>query len=320
VGEREPRYVEPDSLVEVTTVTLQNRFLLRPSPEVNDLVVGVFGRAQRQLDMKVVCLTVLSNHYHALLVPRDAAHLADFMELVNGNLSKEIGTRLRGWHGAMWSSRYRHVPVSGEEDVQVARLAYCLGQGVKEFLVDRPEDWPGVQSATALLEGEDLVGHWYDRTKEYAARCRRGELIDPEQFATEERVVLSPLPCWEHLPDDVRRSRIADLVRQIEADGVRERRLTGQRSLGAAKVLRVDPSSSPASIEKSPKPRFHASQKVFQQMREAWSLVIAAFREASARLRAGGGNAEFPEGTFPPGLPFVPFAACLPMEARGQPA
>ena len=46
---------------------------------------------------------------------------------------------------------------------------------------------------------------------------------------------------------------------------------------------------------------------------------IAAFREASARLREGDRGAEFPEGTFPPGLPFVPFPSTV-LVARGQPA
>jgi hypothetical protein len=319
--ERQPRTFPPHSLVEVTMVTIQNRFLLRPSPEVNDLVVGVFGRAQRQLDLPIVCLTVMSSHLHLLVIPRDPEHLADFMEFVNCNLSKEIGTRIRGWRGTMWSSRYHHAVVSPkEEEVQVARLVYCLANGVKEGLVDRPSDWPGVQSATALMEGKDLVGHWYDRTREHAARQRRGEVVDSEHLATEERIVFTPLPCWQHLPEEDRRSRVAELVEKIEEDGARERRLTGARSLGAAKILRADPLSSPARIVRSPQPRFHASRKVMKEMREALSRVIAAFREASARLRAGERDVEFPEGTFPPALPFVPFAGRLSVEARGQPA
>lgn len=43
--------------------------------------------------------------------------------------------------------------VSDEEGDQVARLKYCLSQGVKELLVDRVEEWPGVQSAKALIAG-----------------------------------------------------------------------------------------------------------------------------------------------------------------------
>jgi hypothetical protein len=45
---RRLRYIpEGGALVEVTCRTVQSRFLLRPGPELNDLVVGVFGRAQR---------------------------------------------------------------------------------------------------------------------------------------------------------------------------------------------------------------------------------------------------------------------------------
>jgi len=47
-------------------------------------------------------------------------------------------------------------------------------------------------------------------------------------------------------------------------------------------------------------------------MWEMLSLVFAAYREASERLRPGDRLAVFPEGTFPPHLPFVAFASGLP--------
>jgi hypothetical protein len=39
-----------------------------------------------------------------------------------------------------------------------------------------------------------------------------------------------------------------------------------------------------------------------------YGWVVAAHRAASARLRGGDRHAAFPEGTFPPSLPFVAFA------------
>ena len=69
------RYFAPDSLVEVTTVTLGNNFLMRPSPTLNRIVLGVFGKAQRKYDMKVCDLKVMSSHYHLLVVPRDPKQL-----------------------------------------------------------------------------------------------------------------------------------------------------------------------------------------------------------------------------------------------------
>ncbi len=55
---------------------------------------------------------------------------------------------------------------------------------------------------------------------------------------------------------------------------------------------------------------------VLEQIREAYAEVVAAFREASERLLGGDQEAEFLEGTFPPGLPFVRYEP----RSRGQPA
>jgi hypothetical protein len=38
---------EGGALVEVTLRTIQSRLLLRPSPAVNEIILGVLGRAQR---------------------------------------------------------------------------------------------------------------------------------------------------------------------------------------------------------------------------------------------------------------------------------
>jgi hypothetical protein len=45
--------------------------------------------------------------------------------------------------------------------------------GAKESLLSSPLEWPGVHALRPLLTGEPVVGTWFDRTQEYAAR-RRG--------------------------------------------------------------------------------------------------------------------------------------------------
>jgi len=98
--------------------------------------------------------------------------------------------------GATDPSRYQAIVISDEEAAQTSRLEYLLANGVKEGLVERVQDWPGVHCVRNLLDGEPLEGLWFDRTKEYSAR-NRGKTISPGQFATTETVTLSPLPCWE---------------------------------------------------------------------------------------------------------------------------
>ena len=319
--QRAPRHIQPDQLTELTNVTFQNRFLTRPSVELNDIVLGVVGLAQSKYQMPICGMVMMSTHYHQLVVPESAEHMADFMEFVNGNLSKEIG-RLHGWSGKLWHDRYHHIPVSDEEAAQVSRLRYLLAAGVKEFLVDRVAEWPGVHCAQALIEGTPLAGTWYNRSREYAARQLRGKKdVDPARFGTEQEIVLSPLPCWAHLPEATWRGHVADLVAEIDAEGARARQREGKKSLGVKKILRVRPSRRPAEVKKSPRPRYHAASKIeFERWRKAFAEIVKAYREASLLLRDGDLCADFPEGTFPCALPFVPFSGSVIERARGQPS
>jgi hypothetical protein len=242
------------------------------------------------------------------------------MEFLNTNLSKEIG-RLHGWKGKLWHDRYHLVPVSDEEDAQIRRLRYLLAAGVKEFLVDCVTEWPGIHSATALIEGKALVGHWYNRTKEYADHQRGEKNPDPKKHAAEQRVFFSPLPCWKHLSGEAWRRRVGELVADIDKEGARERQRAGRNSLGVKRILAARPTHRPGKVKKSPRPRYHAVTALeFKRWREALSAVFKSFRAASLLLRGGDREAQFPEGTFPPAPPFMPFTKNLLVQARGQPA
>ena len=243
---RPSRWTPRGGLVEVTCRTLQGRALLRPSPELNRRVLGVIGRAQRRECMKVHAVVVLSSHYHLLLSPDEPDQLVRFMQFVQTNIAKEAG-ELHDWSGSFWARRYRHVPVSDETEAQVARLRYVLENSVKENLVARPRDWPGVHSVQALLEGRPMEGVWYDRTALYEARCR-GERVELEAFAEPETVTLSPLPCWQGLPLEEIRELLVGLIETIEQENDARRRAGGQGVLGVKAIRRRHPHERPKKL------------------------------------------------------------------------
>ena len=88
------------------------------------------------------------------------------MQHLAGNLSKEVGGRLRDWSGSLWQRRFDQIVVSDEPDAQWTRLKYLLSHGVKEELCASPMDWPGVHAARALGYDEPLEGTWWNRGKE----------------------------------------------------------------------------------------------------------------------------------------------------------
>jgi hypothetical protein len=56
------RFVPENSLVEITTRTFQGRLLLRPSPELTDIILGIIGKAQVLYGMTIHAFVFLSTH------------------------------------------------------------------------------------------------------------------------------------------------------------------------------------------------------------------------------------------------------------------
>jgi hypothetical protein len=100
---------------------------------------------------------------------------------------------------------------------------------------------------------------------------------------------------------------VASLVQGIEERAAAERERTGKPVLGVKAILAEDPLHRPAHLDRSPAPLFHVATKaMWQTLYEAYAWFVAAFRDASEKLRAGDRTVRFPAGSFPPALPFVP--------------
>ena len=145
------------ALYEVTCRTVHSRFLLRPGPLLNEIIVGALGRAQRLYPLEICAFVFASNHFHLLARAEDSERLARFMGYFNSKLAREVA-RSTGWRDKVFSRRYQAILVSEEEEAQVGRLVYILSHGCKENLVARPQDWPGVHSVIALLTGQPIEG------------------------------------------------------------------------------------------------------------------------------------------------------------------
>src|SRR5258708_12690643 len=69
---RKLRYVpEPRTLVFITCRTVQGRFLLRPGPALNDIVLGTLGRCQRNHDLTLCAVTTPLSRFLPLPVRGD---------------------------------------------------------------------------------------------------------------------------------------------------------------------------------------------------------------------------------------------------------
>jgi hypothetical protein len=112
---------------------------------------------------------------------------------------------------------------------------------------------------------------------------------------------------WLTVPSVARiKMRLFEPHDSIIASAEARRKESGKEPAGAAAIRSQNPTSQPAKTKRSPAPLVHAaSRRVRQEIYRMYGLFVAAFREAAEHLKAGDRTARFPEGSFPPGLPFV---------------
>lgn len=286
MGRRIRHMLYPHQLTEVTTRCVQGRFLFRPSKDFNDILLGVLGRSlERHREIRLYLFVVVSNHMHLILSAPDTATLSSFMCYFNSNLARETG-RLRQWKERIFGRRYTDIAILDDEAL-VRRLRYLLAHGVKENLVEKPVQWPGVHCIKALTLGKKLSGHWFDRTDEYEHNSLNIH-HDPEDFATPYPVNLTPLPCWADLSESERQARWKQLVDDIEREHRQRRREEGIGVLGKRAILAADPQFRPDEPKKSPAPACHASNEDdAKDYREIYRNFVAQYYEAMELLLKG---------------------------------
>jgi hypothetical protein len=260
-------------------------------------------------DVEVFAFAFQSNHLH-LLARAPRGNLPRFMQFVLANVARKVGSLVR-WDGTFWERRYSAEPVLDEESL-VALLRYILSQGVKDGLVRRVRDWPGLNCLRMLLRGSARSFSWFSWSKRWAAR---GQGAAKDRFhprwAEHERLRLVALPHWAHLSQRHRARRVLELMRSVE----REAEAVHEQVLGPAAVLAQNPHHRPARVERSPRPHCHAARASTRRAYiELYRAYVERFRVASAGWRRGELGAEFPLGAFrpflwPPSFPALALAA-----------
>jgi REP element-mobilizing transposase RayT len=294
------RYFEEEGYYFVTSRCIQGRMLLRPDEMLNEVVGGVLAKALQHHagEVRLYGFSFISNHFHLLVWARGNV-LSSFMQYLRANLSRKVGA-LVDWENGFWDRRYSAEPVLDDE-AMVGRLRYILAHGVKEGLVARCAEWPGLTCLGQLLGPATRVFHWFDWSKRWKQRSPEDRQAVAGRFSEEcaEPVELevSPLPCWEGLSEEERRRAVQGLVEEVEA----EARAQGRAVLGVEQVLGEAPHTRPERLKRSPRPLGHAStREALQGLRERYRAFVAAFREAAAKWRQGDFSVQFPPFAFPP--------------------
>jgi putative transposase len=280
-----PREIIPGRFYMVTRRCTQRQFLLRPDEETNNAFLYCLALAAQHSSVEVLLTCAMSNHHHTVVFDRDGT-----IPVFTEHFHKLLARCQNAWRGRwenFWSSEQVCVVHLVEPVDVMHKLVYVATNPVKDRLVERTHQWPGVNGLSALLGGHTLHAtrprHFFRPTGPMPAAVTLTfalprELGDPHQL----------------------RAELRERVAAAEAAVVAERMRTGARVLGRRAILRQSWRDCPTSQvpRRNLRPRFAArnpSARLEALCRHREFLV--AYRDARS-CWIHGDPIPFPVGTY----------------------
>lgn len=262
---------------------------MRPSKDVNKIIGGIIARYAGILGVKILAVSVLSNHYHLLILcPRGNAD--EFEENINREIARRLNWKLHR-EGRFWSRRYSDQEVMTEDDLLEAFL-YVSTNATRHGMVEDPAAWPGLSSYKQSIteKPETFPFHHYS--------AKEGE-----EKVTYHTLELTPLPQFEKLPKKERILKTEQAFEERTKTLVKDRLDRGKGFLGVANIKAQSPFDKPLSVARSPRPPCYTKDKAIRrEFLKAEAQRQDAFKNASMRYRLGELEVGFPEFTFKPPL------------------
>ena len=279
-----PRQVVAARTYLLTRRCTQRSFFLRPDEHTNQIMLFCLAVLAERYGIIVHAYYVASNHHH-LVVTDVRGDYPLFLRDLHSLTARAMNAH-RGRRENLWTSTEQTSVVHlADADAVMSRLVYTLTNPVKDRLVARVSDWPGVCSYNAMLHDKTLR---IERPKQFFRDD--GELPDvaelrfekPEQFAA--------------LTQDEWVAKVREAVQEVEHKHKRE----GRAIVGRKEVLAQSPEGRPATA-----PRRKPGRRVAcgnESARVKWLQRNAYFqkqyRAALEAYRSGDRDVVFPFGTY----------------------
>jgi hypothetical protein len=257
---------------------------LRPDDEINNAIAYCLANASMRCEIDVLLVTVESNHHHTVIYDR-AGRFPEFIQHFHKMVAKCVNT-VRGRCENLWASGETCVTQLLDYETVLDKLAYTAGNPVKDLLVERATQWPGLNGYRHLINRKPVRArrpHFFFRTD----RCWPEELtlnfVIPSELGDADEVI----------------AELEARVTALETETLQVRQRTGAQVLGRKSILQTNWKSSPDSVEapRTLRPRFAGRRSARSQALRAYLAFLAAYRDAFEQWRRG--NAcEFPAGTY----------------------
>ena len=283
-----PRQVLPGETYMITRRCTQRQFLMRPDAETNNAFIYCLAEAAAKFGIGVLFTLAHTNHHHTGIYDNEG-NFPLFIERFH-KLFAKCQNALRGRSENFWAPGQTSVVCLADKNAVIDRMTYALTNPVKDDLVEKAEEWPGVNAFEAIIDNRPIT-----------AQRPRHFFRDDGSMPPEQTLSFVRPKGFEDLTPAEFADFVRANVRRAEEAAAESRRQRGVRVLGREAVLRQDWRGFPASPEvrgglnPTVAARTRSSRKeALERSREFRHAYILA-REAFLR---GDRDVVFPAGTW----------------------
>jgi putative transposase len=281
------RFVFPGQTYLLTRRTICRYFLLRPDPEMEQLIEYSLAFAANLHHMEVHAYCAMSTHVHVVLTDV-RGRLPQFLQCFHRMVAMGV-KQLRHWDGSVWDSERTSAVELLTYDAIVEKIAYVLANPVAAGAVLNPEDWPGAKTCV------DDIGQTVKTVpfpKGYFDPTKWPEVVDLA-ITLPPGITAAETPAF-------RRDVAEALRREVEAA---RSTIAPEDVLGAHRAATISPetrSKTPEPLRKR-NPTFAAGKghrDIAVMAARAVTAIRTAYRTALEKWCGGDRGVEFPEGTW----------------------
>jgi putative transposase len=212
----------------ITRRCTQRQFLMRPDPETNNAFIYCLGVAAQRCGIDVLFTVANTNHHHTGIYDRNGNYPA-FLEYFHKLFAKCQNT-LRGRWENFWSSEQTSVVRLVDASSILDKMTYALTNPVKDDLVEKAHEWPGVTAYDAIVDDQKLTArrprHFFREDGTIMPEAVSLSFKRPEAFADLSQAEFASL--------------VRENVRRVEESAALDRKSRGVRVLGREGVLKQD--------------------------------------------------------------------------------
>ena len=300
---RDLSFEHPDYCFFGTIRTASSRLWFVNDPKLEERILAYTARYVEIYGVIVFAFILMGNHYH-LLARFPNGNKAAFFRDLNGMISRLTKARVKTYEGGkLWARRVRTQVVPNNEDI-LDRFFYSALNPIAAGLVDKVSDYPAYNSFSDAIRGKSRsfkVVEW----QKYNARKKKDPTVTIAEYTKIHKLTYAKLPGYESMTQkeyvtfmnseyERRRTEIVN-CRKESGLGFATPKLLSEQQPGAK------PRSTKTSTRDTHRPLVLTRCRETRKRFKKWYFeLVAAFKTASLKFRAGMFTIPFPPGTYRP--------------------